>query len=287
MSAHEAEESSRVDQRLMSVVSRWLWTGQRLGLSPGKVLRRIANRAEPKVVCVCIPKAGTHLLERALCLHPRLYRKLIPTLGPRIVGKWGGLVGVGSRLRPGQIVMTHLPYDAAYPPALARMGVRTIFLIRDPRDIAISQTYFVMSKADHWLHETFAERSDFQSRLRLAIEGAPGVGLESAEERLEGFAGWLADADTVVRFEDLIGGVGGGDDVRQMETLTRLYKTIGVQADEALCRSIVERLVSAKSPTFRRGMIGQWRTQIDDESAEVFKRVAGAQITRYGYGGDW
>ncbi|GAH00802.1 unnamed protein product [marine sediment metagenome] len=34
-------------------------------------------------MCVSLPKSGTHLLERALCLHPNVYRKFIGTLEDR------------------------------------------------------------------------------------------------------------------------------------------------------------------------------------------------------------
>jgi len=58
--------------RLAEAAARHAWTFRRFGLSPRKLVARIGNRTEPPILCVSLPKAGTHLLERALCLHPRL-----------------------------------------------------------------------------------------------------------------------------------------------------------------------------------------------------------------------
>src|SRR5262249_47770326 len=92
-------------------VSRQRWTLERFGLSPGKLPRRIADPGAPRVFCVSIPKSGTHLLERALCLHPALYRKFVPTVSGENIGKWNGLEGLVGRIRPGQVVVSHLRHS--------------------------------------------------------------------------------------------------------------------------------------------------------------------------------
>src|SRR5207237_5238920 len=95
------------------------WTLRRFGLTPGKLVRRASDRDAPRVFCVSIPKAGTHLLERALCLHPRLYRKLLPTVADDNIGRWCGFDNLLRRIRPGEVVASHLRFAPAYPAALA------------------------------------------------------------------------------------------------------------------------------------------------------------------------
>src|SRR5688572_2400184 len=111
------------------------WTLQRFGMTPGKLRHRAFDRSAPTVFCDSIPKAGTHLLERALCLHPRLYRKVRPTVGDGNVVRWHGLDGVLDGLRPGQVVVSHLSFQPGYPRVLDAHGVASVFLVRDPRDI--------------------------------------------------------------------------------------------------------------------------------------------------------
>lgn len=259
------------------------WTLERFGLTPSGLRRRISDPGAPRVLSVSIPKAGTHLLERALCLHPQLYRKLVPTVTLKELEKRGGPDGLFGRLAPGQVVMAHLRFDRAYPEVLRRHQVETVFLIRDPRDIVVSQVRYVVGRDDHWAHDLFASRADPREQLRLAITGDREGGLRSLGERLAAYEGWMDAASAVVRFEDLVGPQGGGERSRQLATVYRLYRAIGVDAEDALVRSTCERLFSSASPTFRKGTIGQWRESLDDELRSLVREVAGTSLERFGY----
>ena len=120
----------------------------RRALRPDAAQARVARRAGvlPRALVVSLPKAGTHLVERAICLHPRLYRRFLPTLNPENVGE-EGLAGVVRAQRPGQVVVAHLPFDPAYPELLE--DVKTLFVIRDPRDMAVSLAHYIESRGDH------------------------------------------------------------------------------------------------------------------------------------------
>lgn len=263
---------------------RNLWTLERFGLTPSKLPRRLANAGAPRVLCVSIPKAGTHLLERALCLHPRLYRKLLPTLTNASLKRWGGLDGLLATVRPGQVIASHLRFDAAFPDALARRRVPVIFLVRDPRDLVISQANYVARRSDHRFNPLFAQRAGSRERLELAIAGDSQHGLRSVGERLEVYAGWLGTEALVVRFEDLVGPGGGGDADRQAGTVRAIYRHVDLPVDDAFLSRVCGRLFSSESPTFRRGAIGQWRDLFDDELERLFERTAGDVMRAYGYG---
>lgn len=258
------------------------WTFERFGLSPAKLRYRVRDPGAPKVLCVSIPKAGTHLLERAICLHPRLYRKLLPTVSDENVDRWGGVPGLVAKVRPGQVVAAHLRFDTAYAEVIARGGLKPIFLIRDPRDIVVSQVHYVSKRTDHRLHAVFDGLPDVKERLRLAIAGDPERHVVSIGDRLDYFAGWL-DAALVVRFEDLVGPDGGGDRDRQDATLRSIYDFLGVDVDRRALARIGGRLFSADSPTFRSGAIGGWRRSFDPELEALFDRTVGDRIRPYGY----
>ena len=271
------------DFGLTTSVGRALWTLQRFGLSPPKLARRIANRQEPKVLCVSIPKAGTHLLERALCLHPRVYRKLVPTVAERNIKRWGGLDALVSRMRPGQVIVSHLPFRAEYPRILSRRGIRSVFLVRDPHDIVVSQVHYTVAERDHYLHGLFAAKSTLREQMELAIRGDREHGLRSIGERLVDFGGWLEASDLVVRFEDLIGSRGGGDSTAQADTLQRLYRSVGLGVEAGFVELVQRKLFSATSPTFRKGSVGQWGRYFDRELEDLFDATVGEDPTRYGY----
>lgn len=265
-------------------VPRDAWTLERFGLTPSKLSRRITDRGAPRVLCVSIPKAGTHLLERALCLHPRLYRKLLPTITNSSLRRWGGLDDLLAKLRPGQVIASHLRFDAPFLDVVERRHVAVIFLVRDPRDLVISQANYVSRRSDHRFNHLFAQRDALRERLELAIVGDPEHRLRSVGERLEAYAGWLRSSALVVRFEDLIGPGGGGDADRQAEAVRAIYRHIEMPIADAFVTEVCGRLFSPDSPTFRKGSIGQWRDLFDRELEELFERTAGDMARVYGYG---
>jgi hypothetical protein len=265
-------------------LARHQWTFARFGLTPQKLAARALNRTEPKILCNSLPKAGTHLLERALCLHPRLYRKFVPTISDQKIHRWNGLDALLARVRPGQIVLCHLHFRPEYQQYVAECGIRSIFLIRDPRDVVVSQAFYIAGERRHPLHQLFARQPTLKDRLRIAIQGDAAHGLPSVGQRLNEFAGWLSASDLVIRFEDLIGAEGGGSVRLQRQALRALYLAVGLSPQEELFDSIVQQLFSSASPTFRRGRTGQWRECFDPELEEMFQDIAAEQLVRYGYG---
>ncbi len=283
-------------------LARGLWTMDRFGVTPKKLAARALNRDQPRVLCVSYPKSGTHLIERALCLHPRLYRKMLPTVlsghpdlviavGPgnltaRRYVKWGDLDRLLSRLRPGQVVMSHLAYRPDYSRIISARGASSLFLMRDPRDIVVSEAHYQAGHRTHRLHEVFARQATLKDRLLLSIRGDRQHGVLPIAEKLERYSGWLASGAFVMRFEDLIGSAGGGEDAIRDATLRALFDHIGLPVDDAFLSWLAGRLISTRSPTFRRGAIGSWRESFDDEVSEAFERAAGAYLQPYGYAPD-
>ncbi|RMH48624.1 MAG: hypothetical protein D6694_00280 [Gammaproteobacteria bacterium] len=268
------------------ILERQWWTLQRFGFSPDTIWYRWTNQHEPIVLCNSLPKAGTHLLERAVCLAPRLYRKLVPTIHEENIYRWGSLDNLLVAMKPGQVLVTHLRYYPERQVSIENHKVRSLFMIRDPRDIVVSQAFYISREARHPRHAVFAEQPDVQNRIRLAITGHAPSGLESIGERLQAYAGWLTSGALVIRFEDLVGGSGGGSDTAQQNILDVLYQHLGIEMDPTTREVIQRQVFSSVSPTFRKGSTGKWREYFDDVLTDLFKEVAGAQLVAYGYESD-
>ena len=267
-----------------SSVPRNRWTLERFGLTPSKLMHRVTgDRRSPRVLSVSLPKAGTHLLERALCLHPSLYRKLLPTVWPEALARRGELAGLLRTLSPAQIAVAHIPFREGYPEVLEQARTTALFLIRDPRDIVLSQAHYAVKHPGHPFHEAFAQAPDLRGRIEVAIDGDTAVGLMSIAQRLDLYEGWLSGADLVVRFEDLVGPGGGGERDRQRAIVADIYRHLGVDADTRLVERVCARLFSSDSPTFRSGAIGGWRQQMDEELLARFRMGVGSRMIRYGY----
>ena len=264
-------------------LARGMWALQRFGLSPEKLPARVLNRSQPKVLCVSIPKSGTHLIERALCLHPRLYRRVLPTVKSANLHRWGDLDRLLAPLRPGQVVMAHLPYEPDYPKITATRGISPIFVIRDPRDVVVSEAHYLAANRSHRLHALFSGQATLKDMVLLNVRGNQEHGVFSIGEKLGRYRGWLDSGALVVRFEDLIGEAGGGDDAAQLATLRAIFEHIGLPPDDGFLARLGPRLFSRRSPTFRKGAIGAWRESFDQEVLEAFEESAGPYLEPYGY----
>ena len=112
---------------MSNILKKTAWNAERFGLTPAKIRVRLRTDDTPRVLCISIPKSGTHLVERALCLHPRLYRKIVPTVHSENEEQLGGLSRICERLRPGQIVVAHLGYGETQARVVSESAIRTIF----------------------------------------------------------------------------------------------------------------------------------------------------------------
>lgn len=264
-------------------LSKSAWDAQRFGLTPRKWIARLSNRKEPRVFCVSIPKSGTHLLERALCLHPRLYRRLVPTLIRTNIARFGGLPLLFKNMAPGEIVMAHLYFTPERLRALEAHQVKSIFIVRDPRDVAVSTASYVRRARHHELHAVFNTLPDTRSRIMLALRGYPDAEWPSVREAYDLFQGWMHSGPLLVRFEDLVGKAGGGCDEKQMHTLRQIYDTLGLDVSDGMLQHIRAHLFSRRSPTFNKGMIGRWKDHFDPELKVYFKETTGEALRHYGY----
>ena len=262
----------------------------RFGLIPPKALYTRGCKDLPRVLCITIPKSGTHLLERALCLSPGLHRRLYPTVGDGNVARWGDLDQILAKTRPGQVIMTHVSYTSQRQQWAAESGAKCLFMMRDPRDIAISRIHYMVKRRHHFARGAFASVDDFARRLKISIRGSSEHNLLSMRELLEMFTGWLSqDEFLTVRFEDLVGPSGGGDAVGQQKALTEILGFLELDATNGVIDHVADNLFSKASPTFRKGALGQWRDAFDAEAKELFKNTVGDLLYVYGYenSDDW
>ncbi len=265
-------------------LDRFRWDLDRFGMTPRKLRTRLRRPVDRGLLAVSLPKAGTHLLERALCLHEGVYRPLVRTIHDANVDALGGLETHLARLRGGELLAAHLAYQSTHREAARRHDVGVVFVVRDPRDILVSQVFYIEREQQHPLHGVFAAAGSISDRLRLAIDGDSERGVESLADRLDAYSGWLEFADLTIRFEDLIGTAGGGDASVQQRTLAAVFALLDIQLEGATSRSILDRLVSRASPTFRRGRIGGWQAHFADDALRARLETAlDGRLARYGY----
>jgi hypothetical protein len=268
-----------------------------------------------RIVANSIPKSGTNLLGRLLTLlgfeqtsemgiRSRLVagpfspvRKLLRarskekvTIGvtspQRIDRRWLGRRL--SRVDDGYFVTAHCVYSPELASLIAGEGMRVVCILRDPRDVAVSQMYHIKQRNEHFAHEAFLKLPSDHERLLVSIRGGElgGRRLQSLDERYRQFLGWQdAENAIMVKFEDLVGPRGGGSDEIQRRTVERVARHVGLEPDERLMSTVEENIFGVSS-TFRKGQIGGWREEFSEEHARAAKETAGPLLVELGYEAD-
>lgn len=250
----------------------------------GLTLTAIQGRFNgPKVLMTSIPKSGTNLLENTLFYFPILRRKLGRTF-QRFRSIDAKTLKSLSRIRRGQFLIAHL---AAFPEVVEHCrenSIKVIFMIRDPRDIMVSHFKYVFGiDSTHVLSEFYNTLPSDDARLMATIRGEHEM-QDSIRDVLERYEGWLHDENTlVVRFEDLIGSNGGGDDQAQYNTVKNIGQHLGIAMSKERIQYICRRVFDNKAATFRSGQINGWLKHFKPEHMKVFNQLAGDLMARYGF----
>ena len=123
-----------------------------------------------KIFVNSIPKAGTHLLTAELAGFPQIGNSWCHIETRRV----NRFARDGERLaeveidvqrfareyknvRKGQFFTGHIPYQDDLIEYLISDHVKSMFILRDPRDLVLSNLYYILGLKRHYLHSFFAE----------------------------------------------------------------------------------------------------------------------------------
>jgi len=265
--------------------------------------RRLSLRGVPILFANSFPKSGTHLLTQVLLGFP--------AIGPAVDSGLPAIVTFRAdtghqrplevilrdlqRLLPGDVAYGHLhaipeltrflTQDEATPDASLSASLRmaSYFILRDPRDVAISHVYYITEMEPGHIHHRYytQELKTFDERLRTSILGLSDL-FPDIRQRFEPFLGWIQQPRILtLRFEDFI--------TRREQELGRVLDhalaagfPLAKSRSEAL--NLLERGINpSRSPTFRSGKIGAWKDQFSPENKRLFKEVAGDLLIQLGY----
>ncbi len=196
-----------------------------------------------------------------------------------------------SKVPDGAFVNAHCIYTPELADLFCQQDMRTVCILRDPRDVAVSQMHYIKQLENHFAHEGYMALPSDRERLLVSIRGGElgGRELQSLEQRYRQFSRWERDGGAaVVKFEDLVGTKGGGSAEAQRLAVERVARHLGVPADDGTLRRVEEELFGV-GRTFRKGQIGGWREEFSAEHKRAVKGVLGTLLVELGYeaGPDW
>ncbi len=251
-------------------------------------------RTGPRVFVNSIPKAGTHLLtselDRITPLQNCRLHLNAAQLGTNDAAD-GGAPSINKEslshqigtVRGSQYFTGHLPWSVELQSVLSSADISSIFILRDPRDILVSRYHYVTALRRHHLHDFLTSVSDkpvdVYRKLVLGHEGAPFI--RPMRHMLRQYLPWQAASGVLtVRFEDLVGARGGGNDAIKQLWLEKIAGHIGVALNN---RQFEPSAPPKKTPTLRKGKAGAWSDELPSEIASLIDEECGPEMMAIGY----
>ena len=256
-----------------------------------RIVRSLSHQSKPTVFLNSIPKSGTHLIE-GLLDHLGLGLWSRVEFNPDMLAEYdaGAFGKFARRTLRGEYFIEHLPWRREAEDELRRAGFKVLFVYRDPRAMALSNAHWVMTRPFHRLHERYKNLGGIEERARAEIEGTPnehssnGVGREPLGRLYDQFRPWReADWVHAVKFEDIVGSKGGGDDARQEAALKSILNYLGRDADNIAFENLRRSVFNERSNSFRRGRIDSWREELNPETAHWMSEQLAPQLACWGY----
>ncbi|MDA7026710.1 glycosyltransferase [Bacillus sp. CLL-7-23] len=245
----------------------------------------------PKILVNSVPKSGTHLLLQIILGIP----------GMRRTNFWVFEEKHLKNLKTGYVATGHFAYSQNREKILSDSDIKTIFIYRDLRDIAVSLVHFVMiNKYNHpWNPYLKNGLKNHEDRLMAMIKGTVlnkeeqakyGIGmLPNIHDFTKNFIRWAeASGICIVTFEDLV-----RNESSQNQTILKIidYLWEDLQSlnisKQQLLQNMKHNINQSASDTFRKGSIGDWKEEFNASHKEVFKEIAGEFLIRLGYEKDY
>ncbi len=239
------------------------------------------------------PKSGLHLL--AQMMYPIAYQMPKDWLDTPWVGMFQkqsftderapiNQITFGlARIYEGRYMKGHCGWDQVIEDYIYYAGIIHIFIYRDLRDVAVSQTYHILNadgkKTFHPDQELFLELGGFDEILSAVIQGIdiyPGV-----IHRWEQYAGWLdVDWTLSIKFSTIRNQPIIVSKIIVAHMISRMTKILrmGVQVEEEKLKRVIVAMSQAgkmrsQSPTFRKGVVGSWKEHFTEKHVEQFKET--------------
>lgn len=259
-----------------------------------------------------LPKAGTHLLAKTLSLFPGVpdYSSGIEHLDIQWVKQFArpddadeGPVPLGvtwprpvpraalrralRQIRRGRFCSSHAPHSAELSTLLNERGIKSILILRDPRDVVVSSAQYIPKTPHNPFHEMYLPLSKAE-RIMLTIRGREPI--QSGEPRMlnigdacRSLVPWMQEPfNYTTFFHKLVGPQGGGDGTEQLVELRNLGHHLGLHYRKRDLERIARNTFGG-THTFRQGTSGGWREHFTDDHKRAFKEFAGQLLIDWGY----
>ena len=252
----------------------------------------LQREGDAPVLLTSIPKCGTHLLRELLRATPPL--RFACEL-PRNEQSSAAEILAALQAAKGRFVVGHIPHTPDNAAAVVEAGARVLHVMRDPRAYVVSLVHHIHRFEDHALHAYFRDHlADFEQAAELVIRGihlGPGRFLPDVATFFGWYLGWrTCPSAYTTTYEALVGPQGGGSRTAQHHEVAAILTHLGYRWGSPVgVRLLSSVLYHRDSPTFRHGLLDDWRRCFTPRLREAFQVTAPGLLAQLGYeeGDDW
>ena len=248
-----------------------------------KLRKQYFGEPAKKILIVSIQKSGTHLIKNIM----------------KAAGFEGIGIGKDAKMRDfrgvkeSQFLWSHFVPSDEIQMALEKgdESVYIIFNFRDPRDVLVSWFYWLhpnSNKTMH-MHQAYMKKvySHFTDAELMEIFIRNDKFREVEYNPIEHFrlsrVLYFHPKVLNVRFENIVGTKGGGNDDLQKKTIKDILTYIELDEEMFNVNYISNMAFNTRSDTFRKGIIGDYKNILSLDQMELFNALHGDIITQYGY----
>lgn len=233
-----------------------------------------------------IPKSGTHLLFQILTALPNVSFTASNHIYEGLPHQLEVHRKRLSSLHENEFLSGHIYYSEQWRKILKEKKMKQIFLFRDPRDVLISYNHYE-EKTKSPLYQFFKKHNfSHKDRLLAIMNGVntPEFKHQSLKEWYSKFLGWLyTDNILSIQFENLI-----ENEKQQMTEINKIIDFLFSDRELPLEKSkmiqqIRNNINPSQSGTFRKGKIGSWKDEFDNDIKNTFKNSLGPVLIHLKY----
>jgi hypothetical protein len=219
----------------------------------------------PRVIINSVPKSGTNLVQEILHQFPLLRGRVTKTLTSEMNEE--ELLRKVASIRRGEVMPAHIFYDEKIASLMCKEDIKMIFVVRDFRDAMLSHiNYIDQIDITHPHHQVFAGLKGLDEKIDACLLGVRDK-FQSWPNLVRGFRGWVnAENVMLVRFEDLIGEVGGGNGETQRAVVIEMANFLGIELPDV--QKVIRNMYNENGLTFNAPEIGKWKKKFSQEQVE-------------------
>ena len=249
--------------------------------------KRIYGRFNgPKVFVNSIPKSGTNVVDNLFSNIPNLRFNNKRTIR-KLPHNTNSVFTEVRKIKHGQYALAHLEYDLELSRYIEENNFKMILVVRDPRQVLVSHYKYVTEiDTNHITYKYFNSLLNDAERISAIINGVDGV-VEPLSQVFKKYSLWKNNSNClIVRFEDIIGSKGGGEDSSQHKTITSILNHLDIKVSYIEFEYICDNIYNSNSPTFRKGKLDGWKNELSTDHLKSIKNDLGDWLIEFGYEDD-